>query len=384
MLEEKNTIKNEEGEDMEVSKKEQSDSELLKDEAVKSEEPKREQIVVTEDTFWDKLAWLRLSVEEKAILAEGILDEIENKPLYWIQLIVSVMIITFGLLQNSVAVVIGGMLIAPILKPIKGLAFGITTGQARFFWRSVLMMFLSIVFAVFTAYLFSLIIPLKIETPEILARTSPNILDLMIAVSSGIIAMLSLYFKKLSESVAGVAMAAALMPPLAVVGIELALSNSAAAGGSSFLFVTNLFAILAVGVIIFLFYGFSPHHAEKKSKNVALRVAAILFSLLIYISFPLFASLKSISERIELQSLTASVLETSLEEHFPEASVSSININDFDDDFVDFSGILKVEEGAEFLLEDQETVYADLKEKLGIGVEMELQIVPVVLMSDGE
>lgn len=368
-----------EEEKIEVTKKERKDSELLKDEVVKSEELERDQIVVSEHTFWDKLAWMKLSIEEKAILVEGILDEIDNKPLYWLQLIISVMIITFGLLQNSVAVVIGGMLIAPILKPIKGLAFGITTGQPRFFWKSALMMFLSIVFAIFTAYVFSMIIPLKIETPEIIARTSPNILDLMIAISSGTIAMLSLYFKKLSESIAGVAMAAALMPPLAVVGIELALSNSAAAGGSAFLFVTNLFAILAIGVIIFLFYGFSPHHAEQKAKNVVLKVAAILFSLLVYISFPLFASLKSISESIELQSLTADVLELSLDEHFPEATVSSIQINDFDDDFVDFSGTLKVEEGADFALEAQEKVYSDLREELGVDVIMELDIVPVVL-----
>lgn len=367
-------------EKIEVTKKERSESPLLKDEAVKSEEQEHEQIVVSEHTFWDKLAWMKLSVEEKAILVEGILEEIENKPLYWLQLIVSVMIITFGLLQNSVAVVIGGMLIAPILKPIKGLAFGITTGQPRFFWRSVLLMFLSIVFAIFTAYIFSMIIPLKIETPEIIARTSPNILDLLIAISSGMIAMLSLYFKKLSESIAGVAMAAALMPPLAVVGIELALSNSAAAGGSAFLFVTNLFAILAIGVIIFLFYGFSPHHAEEKTKNVTLKVAAILFTLLIYISFPLFTSLKSISESIELQSLTSNVLESSLKEHFPEANVSSIHIIDFDENFVNFSGTIKVESGVEFSAEDQEKVYSDLSEQLGLEVNMELEIVPIVLI----
>lgn len=379
MSDEKTKIKSGE-EDVEVSKKARSESPLLKDEAVKIEEPKHEQIVVSEHTFWDKLAWLKLSVEEKAILVEGILDEIQNKPLYWLQLVVSVAIITFGLLQNSVAVVIGGMLIAPILKPIKGLAFGITTGQPRFFWKSVLLMFLSIVFAVFTAYLFSLAIPLKIETSEIIARTSPNILDLLIAISSGLIAMLSLYFKKLSESIAGVAMAAALMPPLAVVGIELALSNSSAAGGSAFLFVTNLFAILAVGVIIFLFYGFSPHHAEEKTKNVALRVAAILFALLIYISFPLFASLKSISESIDLQSRTEKVLESSLAEYFPEAKVSSIHIVNFDENSVKFTGKIKVEEGTAFLAEDQEQIYSDLSEELGLDVDMELEIVPVVVI----
>lgn len=372
----------ENNEEIEVTKKERSESPLLEAEPVDTSKEKHEieQIVVIKHTFWDKLAWMKLSVEEKAIIVEGILEEIQNKPLYWVQLIISVVIVTFGLLQSSAAVIIGGMLIAPILKPIKGLAFGMTTGQPSYFWKSAWLQFLSIVIAVFSAYVFSLIIPLKIETPEIISRTSPNILDLLIAIASGIIAMLSLYFKKLSETIAGVAMAAALVPPLAVVGIELALGNNSAAAGSAFLFVTNLFAILAVGVIIFLFYGFSPH--RKDTKNIGLRVISMIFVLLIYISFPLFASLMTISDRNELQSEAAIILESFLEENLPESRFRSLNIIEFDEESVQFSGTILVEEGVSFLVEDQNKVHEQLSEGLGREVSLELEVVPIIFIQN--
>ncbi|NIA02094.1 MAG: hypothetical protein GWP15_01795, partial [Nitrospirae bacterium] len=86
------------------------------------------------------------------------------------------------------------------------------------------------------------------------------------------------------------------------------------------------------------------------------------------------------SESIELQSLTSNVLESSLKEHFPEANVSSIHIIDFDENFVNFSGTIKVESGVEFSAEDQEKVYSDLSEQLGLEVNMELEIVPIVLI----
>ena len=365
-------------EEVEVTKKERSDSPLLKDNKTGLESSEIEQIVVTEHSFWDKLALLRLSVEEKATVVEAILDEIQNNALYWLMLILSLVIITFGLLQSSVAVVIGGMLIAPILKPIKGLAFSITTGQPRYFWRSAAMLFSSIVVAIFTAYLFSLITPLKVETPEIISRTSPTILDLFIAIASGTIAMLSLYFKRLSESIAGVAMAASLMPPLAVVGIEMSLMNPTAVAGSSFLFITNLFAILAIGVIVFLLYGFSPHHTD--TKNISVRVGAILFALLLYISFPLYTSLRSISDRIEIQTEVTESIENSLAEAVPGTKFSNLQIEYLDDQSAKMSGTLKLQEGVSFDNLHKEFIYTRLREALNREVEMELDIVPVVYL----
>lgn len=364
-------------EEIKVEKKEISESPLLKDQIKSGGTTQPEQIVVSKNTtFFDRLAWLKLSIEEKAFITENILKDIENSALYWTQLIVSVIITTFGLLQNSVAVIIGGMLIAPLLSPIKGLSFGITTGQPTYFWRAARMQIFSIIVAILAAYLFSSAIPLKIETPEIVARTAPNLLDLLIAIASGTIAILSLYFKKLSENISGVAMAAALLPPLAVVGIEISLGNHLLAASSLFLFATNLFAILAVGVVIFLFYGFFPSQEDTKQRS--LRVSAILFLLLFFISFPLYSSLTNIGEKINLEKQANRIFSTMLEEQLPGARLSKLQLDKFDDKGATFTGGLKVPDGANFEQETQKEISQALALTFDRQVNLELDVTPIV------
>lgn len=368
---------------LKLEKKDVKDSPLLEEheKSAMHKHTDTEQIVVSKTSFWSHFS-LKLSVEEKAIIAEEIDDEIQNKPLYWMQMVISVVIATFGLLQNSVAIIIGGMLIAPMLKPIKGVAFGITTGKPSYFWRSFVLMILSIVVAVFTSYLVSLLVPLKIETPEILARTAPNLLDLFIAIAAGIIAILSMYFKKLSENIAGVAMAASIVPPLAVTGIELALHNPEAMGGSFFLYLTNLFAILAVGVVIFMMYGFFPDQQDTKQRSI--RVGAVLMGLLLFISFPLFSSLTNISDKVRLEASGNEVFQMLLEDEFPEMSLSSLDLVRLDDDSVEFVAKLKVPLGEEFTLEDQERLKSELILGLEREIILEMEVVPVVRISGGE
>lgn len=367
----------EEAAPVKVEKKESVESPLLKDEKVAEGTPQREQVVVTpeEASFWNRLAWLKLSIEEKAIITENILNEIKGTPLYWTQLILSIVIATFGLLQNSVAVIIGAMVIAPLLQPIKGLSFGITTGQPAYFWRSLAMQAGSILVAILTAYVVSLTVPIRAETAEIVARTAPNLLDLFIAIASGTIAILSLYFKKLAEGAAGVAMAAALLPPLAVVGIELSLGHTSAAGGSFFLFATNLFAILAVGVIIFLFYGFFPFHEDTKLRSI--RISLTLFALLIVISFPLFSSLTRIADRINLQTEVSNIIEASLLD-VPEAKLDGLQVLEFDEQNVVLLGRVKIPERAQFTEEAQSRLHTALEESLKRKVEMEIEFIPVL------
>lgn len=361
---------------LKVEKKTEEKSPLLEGQVKSAETPEVEQIVLTKSSFWEKIL-LKLSIEEKAVITENIIEEIGNKPLYWVLLITSVIIATLGLLQNSVAIIIGAMLIAPLLRPIKGLAFGITTGQPDYFWMAFKMLFMSVLFAVFTAYSVSLIVPLKIETAEIIARTEPNLLDLMIAIAAGMIAILSLYFKKLSENIAGVAMAAAILPPLTVTGIELALQNNSAVFGSFFLFVTNLFAILAVGVIIFFLYGFFPIKIDLKHRTM--RIVFALFLLLVFISFPLGASLRGIVDRINLKSQADVVLNESFEEKFPGVGINvDLNIVSHDKNMVQFSGRLKVPTDFELKEEERDFVQTRLVEALGREVSMDLEIVPVV------
>ncbi len=325
--------------------------------------------------FWERFAFLRLTFEEKALIAEETLDDIKGDGLYWIQLFISGLIASFGLLQNSVAVIIGAMLIAPLLRPIKGIAFGITTGQNSFIWRSALLLASSMVITVASAYLFALLVPLRLETAEIIARTAPNLLDLFVAIASAIIAILAIYYKKLSETTAGVAMAAALLPTLCVVGIEFSLNNFEAAWGAFFLFLTNLFAILSVGVIIFLIYGFSPHHEDTKQRTT--KSVFILFILLILISIPLFSSLTQIAEKISLQTKALDVVKESLNETIPEARLEQLQLINFDKESAEFFGIIKIPENTDFFLETRNAIRDTLGNALEREVSLSMEIIPI-------
>lgn len=341
---------------------------------MKSEERQEEQEKIQRG-FLDRIAFLNLSIEEKALIIEMILEDIKGTGLYWIQLLISTLIATFGLLQNSVAVIIGAMLIAPLLRPIKGVSFGISTGQPSYFWKALKLQFWSMLVSITAAYVFTLLVPIRIETPEIIARTAPNLLDLFIAIASAVIAILAVYYKKLSENMAGVAMAAALLPALSVVGIEIALGNPAAAWGSLFLYLTNLFAILSVGVIIFLLYGFSPH--QESTRMVTIRSAAVLFVLMIFISFPLFSSLTEIAEKIKLQNLATTVLKNSLSETLPAAKIDHLTLKSFGPDSAQFAGTIKIPEGDEFYEETREMVRQELRRATGKDVTFDVEVIPI-------
>ncbi len=323
--------------------------------------------------FFQQIAFLRRSDEEKEEMSLQIVQDSTGDRLYWTEIFLSAIIVTFGLLQNSVAVIIGAMVIAPLLRPIKGLAFAIASGQAARFWKSFKLLLLSMVVVIGLSYLFSVMIPLKIETNEIAARTAPNLLDLFIAIASGIIALLAMSFTRLSEGVAGVAMAAALLPPLSVVGIELALGNYESSLGSLLLFVTNILAIIFVGTIIFILFGFAPH--QKESQKRTFENLLILLGLTVLISIPLFSSLLQIADRISVQQKANEFLSTTIEDFYAQANVSEINVINLDQDKVHLLGVINLPEGVQFFEETQSTIRDQLGDELGRDVQFDVEII---------
>lgn len=337
-------------------------------------------IKLTEDpkipqSMWNKIAFLKLPQKEKEKLNRHISKECQADQLYWVQILLSTLIATYGLLQNSVAVIIGAMLIAPMLRPIQGVAYSLTTGQAKKFFSSGKLLFWTIIVSISSAAFFAWLVPIRLETSEIIARTSPNLLDLFIAIASGVIAILALSYKKLSESIAGVAMAAALLPPLAVVGIEISLWNLPSAGGAFFLFMTNLFAILFVGIVIFLMYGFNPHSEEKQWQTI--ENFAIMISLLFFISVPLYSSLVDISDQITIETEARSVINKSLSTNIPKAKLESLKLTSFSSDSAELLGVIKIPEGENFFSETRESIRQQLGQALRRDVTFSVEIIPV-------
>lgn len=199
-------------------------------------------------------------------------------------LILAAGIATFGLLGDSLAVIIGAMIVAPLMLPIMGLAFGVSIGDRNTIFTTMSISFAGIVMAV--AVGFFLTLPISgITHPEaitqIMIRTSPHLLDLMAALITGLAGAFALSRKDVSDTLPGVAIAVSLVPPLANVGILLALGEPSLASGSLLLFVTNYVAILLTGSLVFAVMGFrqaalSPFDVRARQRAVVIALVALL------------------------------------------------------------------------------------------------------------
>jgi len=329
--------------------------------------------IIKEKFSFEKFEFLEQSGEKKTEIA--LLIKKQNTPdkLYWMEIILSTLIATFGLLQNSVAVIIGAMLIAPLIRPMQGMSFAMATGQSSFFWKATNFLFKSVVISIVISFLFALLIPLKIEQPEILARISPNILDLFIAIFSAIIALLSLGYARLSASVAGVAMSASLMPPLAVVGIELSLGNMAAAWGSFLLFFVNFLAIIFVGVIVLIAYGFTP--TQEIKKQVSARKILTLLVIILFTSVPLYSSLFDISAKIEAEKESIELLTKIIPEKIQEGKLKELKVLSVTDKSIKIIGQLQVPENVTIFKSSKLAIIAELENHFNKEVNIDFETI---------
>ncbi|MBW4331980.1 DUF389 domain-containing protein [Stakelama sp. CBK3Z-3] len=187
---------------------------------------------------------------------------------YMFMTLMSAGIAVLGLLLSSPAVVIGAMLISPLMGPIIGLGFGLATFDTAEIRASSIALAIGIVLAVFFTALVVLLSPLQNVTEEIAARTRPNLFDLMVAFFSALAGSYAMVRGR-EGTIVGVAIATALMPPLAVMGYGLATLNWTVFGGSTLLFFTNLMTIALAAAVMARLYGFgsdlSPQHTVLQS-----------------------------------------------------------------------------------------------------------------------
>jgi uncharacterized hydrophobic protein (TIGR00271 family) len=228
-----------------------------------------------------------LTTEEQLEVREDLTTDAQPGRDYFILIVLSSIIATLGLLLNSPAVVIGAMLVAPLMSPILGFSLGIVLGEVRLVRTTLESMFKGVMATVIVSILVGLISPLKEMTPEIMARTQPTLLDLFIALASGMAGAYALSRKEVSAALPGVAIAAALAPPLSVVGLGLANGNMQAASGALLLFITNLITISLAGVIIFTLLGIHPLNLQPEiQKRIRRGITGMIF-LVVIITIPL-------------------------------------------------------------------------------------------------
>jgi uncharacterized hydrophobic protein (TIGR00271 family) len=250
-----------------------------------------------------------LKVEEQLELRETMRDSARPGVNYFVLTILSSLIATLGLLLNSPAVVIGAMLVAPLMSPIMGFSLGVIVGDVRLMRFSVEAVLKGFVLAVLISAFATFFSPFNAMTREILIRTQPTLVDMVIALASGMAGAYALARKGVGAALPGVAIAAALMPPLGVVGIGLALGDAQIVAGSLLLFVTNIAAISLAGVIIFLMLGVRPEIWLPEAKKRVRRSLVAFVILLILIAIPLGVIMNSILRDTARQRAIQAVLQ---------------------------------------------------------------------------
>ncbi len=216
------------------------------------------------------------SSEEFKDLFQVLRDNARLKNSYLVLMVLSTLIATFGLFANSTPVVIGAMILAPLMSPIISLSMGALRQDKNLISTSVSTILAGLGIAFLAAVLLTLITPIQSAGSEILARTRPNLLDLGIAVVSGIAGAYAHAREEVAKTLAGVAIAVALIPPLAVAAIGIGWGDWPVFTGAALLLLTNLAGIVLAGSITFMLLGFSPLQLATKGIFISLAVVVVL------------------------------------------------------------------------------------------------------------
>jgi uncharacterized hydrophobic protein (TIGR00271 family) len=234
-----------------------------------------------------KLLTIRVDTDKEAT-AERIRESISIKgQTAWI-LVFSILIASIGLNVSSTAVVIGAMLISPLMGPILGIGYSIAVNDVDTLKASVINFGAMVSLSIITSFIFFSIPIFKEATPELLARTQPDVRDVLIAISGGLALIIAISRPKPQfNTVAGVAIATALMPPLCTAGFGLATGNFNYFGSAMFLFMINsIYIALAAFVIVkylkFPMRKYINHAKRRRIANIASLVALVVLAFSIY------------------------------------------------------------------------------------------------------
>jgi uncharacterized hydrophobic protein (TIGR00271 family) len=206
---------------------------------------------------------------------------------FMMMMCLSTAIASLGLIQNSTAVVIGAMVVAPLMTPLIGAGLALVQGNTIFFRDSIKAMGFGIGAALLISLFLGFVVPMEQLTPELLARGAPTIIDLGVAFLSGAAAAYAVARPSLLGALAGVAIAAALVPPLATVGISLAEGVWEISEGAAILFATNLVAIILGAAFIYRRLGIQGSRLGRGLPLWGRRTVLFLCLLAVILTAPL-------------------------------------------------------------------------------------------------
>jgi len=230
-----------------------------------------------------------MSQEQRMRIVEDLSKAIKPNISFYLMAALSAMVVTYGFLANSIALIITGIILSPLFSTVFAFSLSIIKGDIHLMRKSLHSAGSSILLGFAVAIMMTLILPNASVTPEILERIRPNIFDLIIGVAAGIGTGYLLTKENVHIFIPGVAMSILLVPPISVAGIGLTLREYNILGGASLLFATNLVALISGNSLILWLRGFVPYwsseaHEEVKKKLIVTGLVLVLFAApLIYI-----------------------------------------------------------------------------------------------------
>ncbi len=332
--------------------------------------------------LWLRRLWRRLDQSLPNASAEDRLDSYKRLRRgaratadFYIMIFLSVVIATMGLLLDSGAVIIGAMLVAPLMSPILALGLAVVMGDLRLLRIAAQSTAQGILMAIVASVVLAWLSPFVIFTSEISGRTQPNLLDLTVALAAGAAGAYSVSRKQVAAALPGVAIAAALVPPLSVIGICLATSRWMAAAGATLLFSTNLVAISFAAAVVYVLLGFFPQEREERAP-VLRRGLTVTLLLLFLLSIPLARTLA----RTTTQTLLDRTLSESLQQTLNQEATLSLFSIDWDRDAPPDQPLpvrLVVYAADEVSPETRQRLDAAITEAIGREVLLSLIIIPI-------
>ncbi|MBE9159296.1 TIGR00341 family protein [Nodosilinea sp. LEGE 06152] len=224
---------------------------------------------------------------------------------FFVMLMLSGVISSLGLLAGSTATVIGAMIIAPLMGPIIGIAYAIAVANRRLMKRASLTLLWGTLATVFSSTLIASLIGLQLLNQEILLRTEPNLIDLMVAIAAGAAGAFAKSRKHVADAFPGVAIAVALVPPLGVIGIGIARLDQTIFLGATLLFITNLTGIIFSGILVFLWQRYGT--LKRAQEGVVLSAL-----VLVVLGIPLGLSLNNLLVQSNSRQQVGRIIRTEL------------------------------------------------------------------------
>ena len=273
--------------------------------------------------FLKELLDIRYGADPKSTI-EGIIKDVPFKGhTAWI-LVFSIFIASIGLNTNSAAVVIGAMLISPLMGPILGIGLSIGINDIDNLRRSLMNFGVMVLLSVLTAFVYFKISPFQIPSNEIINRTEPTLLDVLIAVFGGLAGIVAGSRKEKSNAIPGVAIATALMPPLCTAGFGLATGNLDFFRGAMYLFgINTVFIALSTFVVVkYLRFPLAKYATAAKRKKVNRIVIAVALIVIV----PSVVSFLRILDRTLYEKQAAVFLEENIIYTGAEVIKRSVNL----------------------------------------------------------